>query len=211
MSASNCRPLLVLCGSALALALCASIAAAQPGPIPLSDVPASVLAQVFPGLSDGMWIVGPDGSIIASRLVDEISENPTVVYGLPQAGNPAVFGNYTILLEPDGSFSDIFGIADLFDGLGPTNLAFASDQEGIPSPFEGSIGGGAFQFVELPGMSGFWSASYYLNPAVFPGGTSAIFYSDIEPIPEPSTIVLCGLGALGVIIGRKRFSLSRRK
>src|SRR5436190_8862755 len=94
---------------------------------PLLGVVALVLvalpaqAQV---VSDTLSVFNPGGSVFISAPASEGSEATGISF-VAAAFDPAQFGNYTVLLEPDGTISDVFGIASV-PGVG-AGLALASD------------------------------------------------------------------------------------
>ncbi len=153
----------------------------------------SSVALIAGARSDSLIVYGPTGAVIASVSIDESSESPTAIYVLNFAGTNPNLTKATTLIEPDGSFSDIFGIVGI---NGRRSLAFNSDSNTAPAVF-----GGQGQ-IFLPEGGGSFDASLYLDPALVALGYTAVFQSDV--IPEPGSLILFGTGLLAVSIALRR-------
>jgi len=145
-------------------------------------------------ISDYFRVTDPNGKVVYQFAVSEGIEDPNEIYFINVKGlvDPSQFGNATTLVEPDGSFSDIFGIASI---NGDLFLAFNSDSETSPAAYgnQGNI------FLE-EGQGGTWDATMYLNPSLQAQGYTAQFWSDGDVVvPEPGTMALLGAGLMGVI------------
>jgi len=128
---------------------------------------------------------------------EQEAQDPFHVYTQDDnTANPAALGLATVLLEPDGSISDIFGVAK--DPIsGHLFLAFMSDPEGIST----APGSQWFQTAVtwfgdpalwrpapealLSGVPG--NANLYVNPNL--GAVLATFTSDADVVPEPTTVL----------------------
>lgn len=167
----------------------------------IACVAAPAAAIPVNGLSDGMFVLDPNGNIFASMTnteADEVANGPAFIYSIfdPTLIDPAQFGHATVLIEPDGTDSDIFGVASVAGGL---LLSYSSDVEGLPAHY-----GGDPNFIYLPeGPGGFYDATKYLSTALQAQGFQAVFYSDPE-VPEPSTLVLAAFGLIGLAVSRWR-------
>lgn len=163
------------------------------------------LPQVARGaVSDSMIVARPGQSPIEQQTIDETLEtlSPDAVWTIDHTTvSPALFGHPTILLEPGtGQISDIFGVAR--DPAGNYYLGFMSDAEGGSTapgstwfdtaqawfgPAGGWLPGGIEGGLGVNGVTG--NADPYLNPLLLGLGYHATFTSDVEPVPEPTTIV----------------------
>ncbi len=161
----------------------------------LATLPAAAQVPIF---SDTMTI--GNVSLSAGESVEGL--NIFTIGGSP-SGDPSQFGNYTVLTEPDGSISDVFGVVrDPSPDLTGTFLAYISDGEGglssVPAVFVNPAGGQPIMMAE--GNGGPFDATMYLRPDL--QGLKAAFQSDAEPangaVPEPSTLALLCLGGFGL-------------
>jgi len=168
---------------------------------------ASVMIVALPALadtlSDSLTVFDPAGNVAYSVSVTEGLEDPNEIYFINVSGliDPSQVGNATTLVEPDGSYSDIFGVAGINGAL---FLAFNSDIEGFPAAY-GSQGN-----IFLPeGQGGVFDATMYLDPGLQAQGFHAQFFSDGDAVvPEPGTLTLLATGLLGTLGSiRKRFQL----
>jgi hypothetical protein len=162
------------------------------------------------GLSDGIFILDPAGAVFRSATLTEANEaGGFFIADILEAGlvDPSQFGNFTVLVEPDNSQSDLFGVF-LFEG---TALPFdtpvfgiQSDVEGVPSPLPVPPFQGTPMFVAESG-TGFYDATRYLSQSLRDQGYTAVAFSDV---PEPSTFAL---GILGVFFSVALAGGSHRK
>jgi hypothetical protein len=115
-------------------------------------------------------------------------------------GNPAQFGNPTVLLDPSGAISDIFGVVQI--GNGSYAIGFMSDDNldlGVAAQLFGfnPAAGNLISFPEVEGQV--YDATMYLNLETHQGYT-ATFQSDGDERQVPdggSTLFLLGLAMAG--------------
>lgn len=123
--------------------------------------------------------------------------------------NTGQFGNYTALMDPGGTISDVFGIAD----IGTTFLGFhipdyvfgfTSDGGGEQASTSDFYKSGGSVTTLAEGSGGPFDATKYLPQYLQCEGWTATFSSDSE-VPEPTSVGLaCGLGVLGLAAWRRR-------
>jgi PEP-CTERM motif len=183
------------------------------GLIVSTSLPAT--AQLGPGESDKLLIFQngtPAGTLPISETseINVVTAATTILNSVNPAGNTALFGSYTVLTEPDGSISDVFGVVS-FPGS-PLGIGYSSAPESgmttVPSFFINPSGAGTP--ITLPeGNGGPFDATMYLNPILQQQGFTATFQSDAETVPEPSTLTLLALGGVGLI--RQAYRRRRQK
>jgi hypothetical protein len=151
-------------------------------------------------ISDSLTVYSPSGKAVASVSASEAGEDPNHAYIIPYTGivNEQLFGDPTVLLDPDGKVSDVFGIYEQDDNL---YLAFES-ASGTSAPAFGASD------RIFPEGNGVFDATLYLSPGLQQDGYTATFISETNQVPEPSTLVTLAIG-LVVLFGtatRKRAS-----
>ncbi|MBZ5648428.1 MAG: PEP-CTERM sorting domain-containing protein [Acidobacteriia bacterium] len=169
----------------------------------LASVMIVALPAIADTLSDSLTVFDPAGNVAYSISVTEALEDPNEIYFINVSGliDPNQYANATTLVEPDGSYSDIFGVGSI---NGTLYLSFNSDIEGFPAAY-GSQGA-----IFLPeGQGGVFDATMYLDPGLQAQGFTAQFFSDGDVVvPEPGTLTLLATGLLGTLGSiRKRFRL----
>jgi PEP-CTERM motif len=152
---------------------------------------------------DTLTIYDGGGNIVSQVSVDDATADPNVIYYDVNSAafiDPDQFGNPTNLFTGDPNeptVTDIFGIASTDDGL---QLAFntgAGNPEG-PAPF-GGVGDIYIPDGQENGTSTF-DATMYLDPALQREGFTASFSEtpSAPSIPEPASLTLLSLGAMGL-------------
>ncbi len=166
------------------------------------------VAQPAPPNSDCFTIFDPSGVPAGGTPVcaTEGDEQEVALFIIPASGfaNTDLVDSPTVLLEPDGSISDIFGVfvADAHGQCHNGCIFFLSDAEA------------ALLLTSLPdaiflpeGNGGPFDATKYLDPAKQALGFTATFTSDAENVnqtPEPATLALLGLGVLAMGFARRK-------
>ena len=118
--------------------------------------------------------------------------------------NPDVVASPTVLLEADGSISDIFGVF-----IAPENGQCQNGCIFFISDAEAALFVGSFPNAILlhEGDGGPFPATRYLDPGKQRIGFTATFQSDdgsVSQIPEPATLALLGLGVLAIGFTRRK-------
>ena len=163
-----------------------------------------VIAQIaLP--SDCLTVFDPNGAIFQQVCATEADEETNTVqhFYVINAANlvdPAQNGNPTILLDPDETISDVFGIAAGFPPGCDFEfcLGFVSDTE-----TQAAFGKNIPPFLIFPESLGVFDATFYLAPILQDEGFTAQFVSDAN-IPEPATTALLGLGVLAMGFARRK-------
>ena len=166
----------------------------------LATLPAAAQAPV----SDTVFFF-QRGQLVLSFPLTETGEGGLTTFflllGVSPTGNPAQYGSYTVLTEPDGTISDVMGVVP-GNVMGTFNLAFSSDAETgltmVPSAFINPTGAGTP--VTMPeGNGGPFDVTQYLSPTLQNMSITATFQSDAEGVPEPTAFALLGIGGLGLV------------
>lgn len=143
-------------------------------------------------VSDSLTVFDAAGKVVYSVSVTEALEDPSEIYfinvtGLADANNSTP----TTLLNADGSYSDIFGVAYV---NGDYFLGFNSDTESAPAAY-----GSAGSIFLAEGNGGPFDATVYLDPSYQAQGYTARFFSDADVVvPEPGSLNLLAGGLLGL-------------
>jgi hypothetical protein len=153
-----------------------------------------------PPVSDSATFSNPGSVPIVVSLLE--GQEGIVIFGLlfgvSPTGDPARYGNFTELIEPDGTISDVFGVVPSLSASTTFDFAFFSDTETgtmtVPSAFLNPEGNTPIILRE--GDGGPFSITTYLNPSLQQSGVTGTFQSDVEPtgVPEPSTLALLAIG-----------------
>ena len=191
--------------------LVCGFAAATMASVVVAQVPSTIVVDEF-GLGTYNGAPLPSGV-----FPDPFSGGLQLAYTLPFVAAPG--GPFDIVMaEPGGQFSDILRFVPGVAGPGTTALFFYSDgSDGFDAPadvpFLPAPIGGPPVLLETgligPGLPGPYSEAgpnglvYFVGPGGFgsdgnPLGTQYTFVSD-GVIPEPATVTLLGLGALGLL------------
>lgn len=160
-------------------------------------------AKAAPVNSDAITVYNSTGAVMRQAIAPEDEPaNLTYIINVDPAvwADPNQFGNYTTLLDPDGSISDYFGVVRT---SGTYYLGFSSDP--APTAFYFGTGG---QVTVLNEQTGPFDMTQYLAVNLRDQGWTATFQSDLD-VPEPPTIAIFCLGALGLISCQIRRRASR--
>jgi hypothetical protein len=146
--------------------------------------------------------------ICATEAQEEAAAEAVALFIVPASGfantTQAILDSPTVLLEPDGSISDIFGVfmADEHGQCQNGCIFFISDAEA--ALFLDSFSSAIY----LPeGNGGPFDATRYLDATHQRNGFTATFQSDAEDVrqtPEPATLALLGVGVLAMGFARRK-------
>ncbi|TMH00966.1 MAG: PEP-CTERM sorting domain-containing protein [Betaproteobacteria bacterium] len=151
-----------------------------------------------------------NGVPFASFPLSEGQEPTTLtllsIMSVAPTGDATRYGSYTILTEPDGTISDVFGVVPA-SVQGSFNFAFFSDSEigtsSVPAAFVNPAGGIPILLAE--GNGGPFDATSYLSPTLQRLGMTATVQSDAEAtVPEPGTLALLAMGLVAVVSVRRK-------
>jgi len=158
--------------------------------------------------SDCFTIYAKDGTISSQVCATEGGEQEVALFIVSASGfantDPAIIDSPTVLLEPNGSISDIFGvfIAPVHGQCQNGCIFFLSDTEAV------ALLDSVSNEIVLPeGNGGPFDATRYLTAAKQEIGFTATFRSDAEdvsPTPEPATLALLGVAVLAMGFGRRK-------
>ena len=142
-------------------------------------------------------------AVCATEAQEEAAEIPVFFVSGEGFANTGMADSPTVLLDSDGSISDIFGVflADTGQCHSQGCLFFLSDAE--VRVFLDSVSGPIF----LPEGDGHFDATPYLDPGKQRIGFTATFISDdgsVSQIPEPATLALLGVGVLAIGFVRRK-------
>jgi hypothetical protein len=169
------------------LLLGASVSFADPLPPSESfivfDSAGQGILQILYGVDGGPGVIFRNGVVTPAP-----PEGSLILSGI--AGNPSRVNSPTVLLDPDGSVSDIFGVF-LNPANGGLEVGFVSDVEGSPFPILPPIGA-----VSMPEPPGPVDVTQYLDPGLQLQGYTARFSSDTEVPDVGNTGCLLGLACL---------------
>ena len=159
--------------------------------------------------SDCMVVLDSNKMLInwaGATEADEMQRGSDYVYGIPLPFDSGQIGHATTLCDPGVDctpqtnplfYSDQFGVLFFSNQY---LLGFRSDAEaGCPTCAAGSD---TFITEMAPGI---YDATKYLDKGLQAAGFTAMFWSDVQNVPEPGTLVMFGTGAVGLagILRRK--------
>jgi MYXO-CTERM domain-containing protein len=166
--------------------------------------------------SDVLQVYDNHGNSVCDATANEQREDGDHVYylhyfdcltlqSLGGVVNTGQFGNYTQLMDPGGSRSDVFGIANIGSSYIPIYVfGFTSDGGGEQASTSDFYKSGGTVTTLDEGNGGPFDATKYLPQYLQSEGWSATFTSDSE-VPEPASMGLAsGLVVLGLLAWRRR-------
>lgn len=166
--------------------------------------------------SDVLQVFDNHGNPVCNATANEQREDGDQVYylhyfdcltlqSLGGVVNTAQFGNYTQLMDPNGTRSDVFGIANIGSKYLPMYVfGFTSDGSGEQASTSDFYKSGGLVTTLNEGNGGPFDATKYLPQYLQCEGWTATFTSDSEA-PEPaSTGLATGLAMLGLAVWRRR-------
>ena len=168
---------------------------------------APVAAQATPSDTVRFFLNGvPFFSFPLSEGQEPVTVTFLSLMGVDPTGDATRYGSYTILTEPDGTISDVFGVVPT-GAPGAFDFAFFSDAEigssSVPAAFVNPAGGIPILLAE--GNGGPFDATFYLSPTLQRLGMTATVQSDAEAtVPEPGTLALLAMGLAAVVSVRRK-------
>ncbi len=132
---------------------------------------------------DGTLVVAPTATFTAFGVLQEVVSDTQIVLTIVVGTSPFGFGTF------NGPVFDFIGSGNLISGVtvdGSTTVG-GFDASLVTLTTDGAGG----QFMEVN-----------LQSILF--GASANITLDVSTVPEPASMILCGLGALGLFVAARR-------
>lgn len=149
-------------------------------------------------------IVGLNHTWIGDLTITLTNPDATSAFVIHQTGDTTLagFGDSTNL---DGDYTFVAGGADIWAaaaGLGTNDVIAPGDY----SPFVNN-GDGTYTLTDfsslVTGTAGDWTLSFE-DTATGDTGSFSEWYIDVDPVPEPGTMILLGAGAAALVARRRR-------
>jgi hypothetical protein len=175
------------------------------------------LAMAGPIAGDTWYEFGFSDPFVPATGLDPA--DPAGPFGIPSSGTPTVFldappwtflapaGGSTLIVTDAFIAGDRFEIFDFGSSLGLTSVPVGTADCGddpVPCLADPNISKGSFALAA-------GNHSLTIVPVSSPGGGGSAYFlvSGVQPVPEPGTILLFGLGLGAVWAGRRRRAGSR--
>ena len=182
-------------------AITALMIAGELTPFPARAAAISDIMQVFVNGSPQCSATEMEPDTLGLVVITAISCGATTSPGV-SIGNGGSTGP-TILLEPGGSVSDVFGV--IKDSSGVFDLAFASDTETTDASAFITDFVGSTPITMAEGSGGPFDATSYLSSGLQANKWTATFTSDSDAVPEPASVsVVLVLVGLGLVTWKRR-------